>query len=116
MCGSRVFQASCAACTFAAAAMASKGGTGGLDMRFSGRCASGSGGPAERCEDRPVDVDLSQVVEVVGEDVDRDVAYRFRDLGVGDAGSAGGFEGLVVDVAAGADDGVGEGEHGMGVR
>src|SRR6266702_5106969 len=99
--GSQVFHASSAACTFAAAEMASKGGTGGLDMRFSGRRASGSGGPAQRCHDRPVDVDLSEVVEVVGEDVERDVAYRFRDLGVGDAGGAGGFEGRVVDVAAG---------------
>jgi len=78
--------------------------------------AFGSGGPAQRCHDRPVDVDLSEVVEVVGEDVDRDVAYSFRDLGVGDAGSASGVEGLVVDVAAGAHDRVGKGEHGLGVR
>jgi hypothetical protein len=47
-------------------------------------------------------------VEVVGQDVQREVADDLGDLGVGDAGRAGGLDDGLIDGAAASGDGIGQ--------
>jgi hypothetical protein len=61
-------------------------------------------------------VGVGKDVEVIGQDVEGEVADHLGDFGIGDTGGAGGLERGLVDGVAASGDGVGEPEQGCRVR
>jgi hypothetical protein len=76
-----------------------------------------SGGTTAAKRDlREVDFDLRSVVEIIGENVERDVGDDFGNLGIGEAGGANGVKIGVAGAAVGGNQALGEAKGSRGFR